>query len=457
MVWGEVFSRFLERSPVAVMVGAVMERIFSPKKLDALFAGAARLQYERELLFSTVVALMSQVVCGVQPSVRAAYLAKREEIGVSLAALYDKLQGVEPEVNRALVRQTAAEMAGLIRHLKGECRPLLAGYRVKILDGNALAKSEHRLKETRTRTAGPLPGKSLVVLEPQLGLLTDVFCCEDGHAQERSLLPQVIETVEHGDLWIADRNFSTAGFLFSLHAKGAAFVIRRHGNLSGEEIGTEGFCGAVDGGTVYTQAVVVRGEEGQRMRLRQIVVRLERPTRDGETELRILTNLPAEEADAGTVAALYRKRWRIEGAFHTLSQTLETEINTLGYPPAALLAFCVGRVSFNIFAVVKAALRSVHGETVVEEQVSTYSLTNEIAGTYQGMRIALPAQAWTIFHEISTEEMANLLWEWAGFIRLSRYPKSKRGPKRTPPPREHDPKKPHVSTARLLASRRRRS
>jgi hypothetical protein len=258
-------------------------------------------------------------------------------------------------------------------------------------------------------------------------------------------------------LWIADRNFSTAGFLFSLHAKGAAFVIRRHGNLSGEEIGTEGFCGAVDGGTVYTQAVVVRGEEGQRMRLRQIVVRLERPTRDGETELRILTNLPAEEADAGTVAALYRKRWRIEGAFHTLSQTLETEINTLGYPPAALLAFCVGLVSFNIFAVVKAALRSVHGETVVEEQVSTYYLTNEIAGTYQGMRIALPAQEWTIFHEISTEEMANLLWEWAGFIRLSRYPKSKRGPKRTPPPREHDPKKPHVSTARLLASRRRRS
>jgi hypothetical protein len=105
-------------------------------------------------------------------------------------------------------------MAGLIRHLKGECRPLLAGDRVKILDGNALAKSEHRLKETRTRTAGPLPGKSLGVLEPQLGRLTEVFCGEDGHAQERSLLPQVIETVEHGDLWIADRNVSTAGFLF---------------------------------------------------------------------------------------------------------------------------------------------------------------------------------------------------------------------------------------------------
>jgi hypothetical protein len=116
MVWGEVFSRFLEESPVAVIVGAVMERVLSPKKIDAIFTRAARIQYERELLFSTVVALMSQVVCGVRPSVRAAYEAKKERIGVSLAALYDKLKGVEPAVNRALVRQTAAEMAGIIRH-----------------------------------------------------------------------------------------------------------------------------------------------------------------------------------------------------------------------------------------------------------------------------------------------------------------------------------------------------
>jgi hypothetical protein len=457
MVWGGMFSRLLEESPVAVMVVAVMERVFSPKKIDAIFAGAARFQYERELLFSTVVALMSQVVCGTQPSERTAYLAQKQKIGVSLQALYGKLKGVEPAVNRALVRQTAAEMAGIIWHLGAKCTPLLPGYRVKILDGNALAKTQHRLKETRASTAGPLPGKSLVVLEPELGLLTDVFCCEDGHAQERSLLPQVLETVDPGDLWIVDRNFSTAGFLFSLAAKGAAFVIRRHGKLACEEIGESAFCGVVDGGTVTEQAVVVRGEGGQALPLRQVVVHLEKPTRDGVREIRILTNLPADVADAAKVAELYRKRWRIEAAFHAPSETLQSEINTLGYPPATLLAFCVGLVSFNIFATLKAALRNVHGEAVVEERGSTYLLTNEIAGTYQGMRIALPAEQWTIFHTISPEEIANLLWEWAGFIRLSRYPKSKRGPKKPPPKREHDPKKPHASTARLLANRRRRS
>jgi hypothetical protein len=39
--------------------------------------------------------------------------------------------------------------------------------------------------------SGPLPGQALVILEPDRMLLSDVFPCEDGHAQERSLLPQV--------------------------------------------------------------------------------------------------------------------------------------------------------------------------------------------------------------------------------------------------------------------------
>lgn len=46
MVWGEVFSHFLAERPVKV--GAVMERVLSPKSIDAIFAGAARIQYERE-------------------------------------------------------------------------------------------------------------------------------------------------------------------------------------------------------------------------------------------------------------------------------------------------------------------------------------------------------------------------------------------------------------------------
>ena len=61
----------------------------------------------------------------------------------------------------------------------------------------------------RNTQAGPNPGKSLVVLDPALGLAIDIFPCEDGHTQERALLSEVLATVEAGDLWIGDRNFCT--------------------------------------------------------------------------------------------------------------------------------------------------------------------------------------------------------------------------------------------------------
>lgn len=164
------------------------------------------------------------------------------------------------------------------------------------------------------------------------------------------------------------------------------------------------------GGEVYEQAVAVRSGAGRILRLRQGVVRLEKPTRDGEREIRILRNLPAEVADAANVAELYRKRWRIETAFHTLSQALKAEIKTLSYPPVALMAFCVGLVSFNLFAVVKAALRRVHGEEIVEEQISTYYLADEIAGTYRGLRHSpRRRRKWEVLRELTSEEFASAL------------------------------------------------
>ena len=41
----------------------------------------------------------------------------------------------------------------------------------------------------------------------------------------------------------------------------------------------------------------------------------------------------------------------------------------------------------------------------------------------------------------------------AARVDLRRYRKSQRGPKKTAPKRVHDPKRPHVSVARLLAQR----
>ncbi len=104
------------------------------------------------------------------------------EIGVSKTAVYDKLNRLEPSVSRALVKSTAIDLARIIHQLGVERPGLLPGSRVKILDGNGLGATEHRLEVLRNNSSGALPGKSLVVLDQALGLAIDIFPCEDGHA-----------------------------------------------------------------------------------------------------------------------------------------------------------------------------------------------------------------------------------------------------------------------------------
>jgi hypothetical protein len=161
-----IFERFVEKSPVTLMVRAMMEGILAPAKLDELFEQTAQTGYTREILFSTLVNLMIQVVCSVRQSMGAVYRATAGELGVSKSALYGKLNRLEPSVSQGLVRYTAAELGTLVGQVGEQQPPLLPPYRVKILDGNGLGATEHRLEVLRDNGSGALPGKSLVVLDP---------------------------------------------------------------------------------------------------------------------------------------------------------------------------------------------------------------------------------------------------------------------------------------------------
>ena len=197
-------------------------------------------------------------------------------------------------------------------------------------------------------------------------------------------------------------------------------------------------------------------EDGAVLNLRRILIKLDNPTRDGELELALLTDLTAEQADALTLARLYLERWQIENVFQVLTQTLQCEHPRLGYPAAALFAFCVTLVAYNILAVIKAALRVVHGTNKVENEVSLYHVTEEIRRTYGGMMIAIVPQEWLPFRNMSAVEVAHTLRELATHVKLSKYKKAPTKPKKPKTPRKYDPKHPHVSTAKILAERRRR-
>jgi hypothetical protein len=447
---GEVFERFVEKAPVAVMVRGILERVLSADALDELFERVAERQYTRELLFSSVFELMNLVVCRIQPSIHAAYQENKESIETSLTAIYEKLSGIDTATSRALVGDTAEQLGAAVRQMNGACLPWLPGYRVKVLDGNCIEATAHRLEVLRTTSAGALPGKSLVVYEPELQMATEVFPCEDGHAQERSLLSAVLATVMARDLWIMDRNFCVRDFLHGISAAEAYYICRQHQGLPWEQDGEERFVGRCESGAIYEQWIQVSDSEGNSRRCRRIRIVLKKATRDGDKVLVLLTNLSKSAAHAKQIAEMYRKRWTIETAFQELEAHLHSEINSLGYPKAALFGFCVALVAYNVLAVVKAALRSVHGEHKIANEVSGYYLSGHLARTYEGMTISIPEEEWLIFQGMSAAAFAGTLQQLASKVNLAKFKKHKRGPKKPRAKRTTDSKQPHVSTARLL-------
>jgi IS4 transposase len=448
MIIREMIERMEQRAPASVMLRAMLENVFSAERLDRLFESTAQMQENKTLLFSTVADIMGLVALKIHPSVHAAYQARQEEIGVTVKAVYDKLQRTEPCVSRMIVRDSGLRLREVVERLEAR-RELLPGYRVKIVDGNHLGRTERRLSELRVLNAAPLPGHCLVVLDPQSKLVIDVFPCEDAHAQERTLLPALLETVMPDDLLIMDRNLCTMDTLLGIKRRQAYFAIREHGgSLRSRLVGKRKKIGRLDTGLVYEQPLELLDPEGAVLAsLRRVTVELNEPTRDGDREIHVLTNLP-QRVTSLRVAELYRKRWTIETAFQEIAANFAGEIETLGYPRAALFAFCMALVSFNMLSVILHAMCASQG--VNGDEVSIYYVCEEIAHTYRGLDLILDPSHWTTtYAELSTAQLAQALTRIAAGVVFSRYRKHKRGPKK-PPPKMNKKHRNHISTARVI-------
>jgi hypothetical protein len=437
------FDGFVEAAPCAVLTRLVAERIVDDQLLGTLFHEHAVTQYDREITITHLVEVMLDVTCGMVPSVRAGFLRREAEMTASLTAFYGKLDRADPELGQGLVAQVAEELRPLIEHLGLLGREPLAGLSSYLLDGNMLAGTDHRLKPLRKTRAAALPGKSLVLFECASGLVTQVVLWEDAHSQERLLLPDL--EIPSGAHLIADRNFCVYWFLQHVQQTGSHFTIRHHRQFVLPDT-TERPIGRCHTGLVHERSWDVT-EDNQTRRWRAIRLELDEPTRDGDREITLITNLP-EAFDARAVAEAYRQRWTIEGHFQRLTEHLHCEIPSLSQPRAALFAFAVSLVAGNLLAVVIAALGAARGADAVEN-LSYYYLVHEIAAHSSGMMIALPARRWAFARRMPAADFAGLLRDVAAHANLRLLTKARRGPKkkrRTPSCTNVR----HLSTKRIL-------
>jgi hypothetical protein len=455
MLLGKKFQAFIEKSPVSVMVRGTLERILRPDILEELFQEHALVQYTVKITFARCVQIMNDVVFRIQPSPGAWFKVHGEELSATRQAMYDKLKNTEPQVAAALVQHAGKELLDCVRQLRGAPKGRLPGLRLRVLDGNHLTGTEHRLEGLRGTRAAALPGQALAFYDPRYDLITEVIPCEDAYTQERALLDQALAVIARNDCVLADRNFCTTKFLFGIARLLGYFIIRQHATtLTWKEIGKARNAGKDGRGRQLQEQRIVLTDPstGQTMVIRRITIPLRKPNDKGEKVLYVLTNLPRKKASTRLVADLYAERWTIEHAFQQLTDDLRTEIDTLGYPKAALFGFCLACVAYNAVSLVKAAMGATLGKEFVADELSMYYLTLEVARVTPGMEIAIAEKDWRIFRRMSQQEFLATILDLANRLQPERYTKHKRGPKKPQPKKTSGKRHKHVSTARVLAA-----
>ena len=184
--------------------------------------------------------------------------------------------------------------------------------------------------------------------------------------------------------------------------------------------------------------------------------------RDGDTEIHLQSNLP-KKVGAGRIAEAYRCRWTIETAFAKLTQDLRCELNTMGYPKAALFSFCVAVVMYIAFGTVIEAMRVTYPEVATsqlrtsghERTFSFYYLADEIGGVSRGMAIAIPTARWAdAFASLTTKQKTTRLLWLARYVDLNQFLTHPYGPKTRKKKPKMTTRGKHVSTHRILQQRK---
>lgn len=455
-----ILERFIERQPLAVMTRCVVAAVVD-EHFDTLFQEHRRRQYDGTIKFSVLALSMADITLGLVENRNQAYHKYQEELKATKAAYYGKINRCEPSICEAVVQYSAERATVLAQQLAEAVEPKLAaavdlpGYRCYTLDGNHLQKTEKRLKETRGLGAAPLPGTVVARYDHQTRLFDRVYLLEDAHAQESTVLQRVLDDLQPDSVLLADRHFCIVKFLLDVAQRGSAFLIRQHGRLKGKLLGQRRYLGPTASGEVFEQALELR--EGDRtLVVRRITVCLKTATRDGDVELHLLSNVPESAAAAGRLADLYRRRWQIENAFHVVTMTLHCEAPANGYPRAALLQFCMALVAYNCRQVLMAALLAEHKHEDVAN-ISQLQMALDMVRPLEGLLTAISAEEWQQLTPTEGCGWTKFLRRVAAQVPVQRYRKSKRGPKKPAPPRQRCRAGTHVSTAKLLASRKQRS
>jgi hypothetical protein len=421
-------------------------------KFSEVFEQARGRQYEETLSFEDLAIAVADVALGVCENPNQAYRAHQAELVVARGRFYDKLNHTNTNISEQIVAATApsiAEMQDMLGFVQWDGIP---GYRLLVVDGNHLEKSEKRIAELRDLGVAPLPGTAVARFDLGRQIFDRVYLLEDAHQQEAATCQAIVDDLEPSEVIVADRHYCIVEFMEQVAGKSNHFILRHHARLPGVLLGKRKKLGRIATGTVYEQAMQLTKQNGS-MVVRRITIELDEPTQDGDTVIHLLTNLPGK-VSGKLIAEQYHRRWEEETGFYYLRMCFNGELPSLGHPRAALFLFAMTLIAYNVFQVIWAAIFAGHDEEEVEN-VSKLYVSQEIMRATPGMLIVLDDEQWHSFIPPSKPQVASLLKRIANETSLADYRKSVRKSK-AKTPRKKKPKKrrnavhSHVSTAKAI-------
>ena len=440
-----LLEKFANKCPFAVMTQVAIRGLVGDH-LQIVFENSRSRQYQRVVQFADVAMVVADVVLNQAANFNQAYKVHRQKLGVSITSLYNKINATELATSEGLVEMSAERAELVQRELEFKPRLILPGYRLLCVDGNHGQETEKRLQVLRDQVDAPLPFVAVALFDPQCQLFRKVYGLEDAHAQECSVISRLVADLKPLDVLLGDRHFCVLELLKKIEGK-AHFVIRQHGRFKGVLIGERKQIATTSRGIIYEQEIH-SNDRPDALKMRRVTIALNKPTKNNEMEVHILSNLPAE-IGAETIADTYLVRWEEEIGFYHLTTTLTCEVASIGHPRGALFLFAMAVLAYNVRQVLYAAQAAEHPPEEVS-QVSAFQISVEVSRFTDGMLVAIPDQEWDRMVPSEPASLAALLRKLARRIDLSKYRAKKRGPKKTKAKAKANRKKTHVSTYRLM-------
>lgn len=243
-----------------------------------------------------------------------------EAVKVSQQALSQRFLSFPAELFEKVLKELLPRLERRWQERTGRPLPPSLSYagqhfeRIWVADGSTLEALFRKLKVLADVPVGQLGGKIGTVVDLLTRLPVEVWLTERPRANDTTFIPELLALVKANTLLVVDRGFYDFTFFDNLVKQQAAFITRLKTNASFV------VCETLSSTNKVKDCLILLGS-GQNgtpiLKMRLVEVRF------GKLWYRYLTSvLDPTVLPPFVVADIYRYRWRIEEAFHTVKRLL---------------------------------------------------------------------------------------------------------------------------------------